>query len=395
MPKWFPSLLLPLAIAACATTPVAPTASLTAAPSRAAAPAAPASRTHWILEPAQAYDAIAFVNLLTGDPFYVDKGYRADYERWMVRLDRPEKVALVHLVQRIKEQEHGLIYPFLAFAFSGVEPRTLADLQHIVSDDTAWQRMIRTYADVPGTAAGDLRILEDVRRDLGVMFAFLQRAGWDKMWTDSALPRVRAYLAANASIRDFDVVGDDEEVLGRRLDVPSVTAYVMAYGSPHGVRVQGWRFLTDISYPPRVLLRTALHELLHPPFKREGELDRLLNELGKDPYFERLVKEHDPSFGYTTAAGLIEEDCATAVNMYNAERRGLQSNIADYYRKSDDGIHVFSFLLYRRLKERHQRQPQRYEEVVKQAVQEIQAQGGLEAAFLAVPARYEVKALRK
>src|SRR4051812_31331189 len=116
-----PLLLLSCTVAACATT--RPAASAAAASTVVApAPAAPASRTRWIFEPAQAYDAIAFVNLLTGDPFYVDNGYRRDYERWMVRLDRPEKMALVHLIHRIKEQEHGLIYPFLAFAFSGVAP---------------------------------------------------------------------------------------------------------------------------------------------------------------------------------------------------------------------------------------------------------------------------------
>lgn len=399
MPKLPSALLLPFVVAACATTtagpaprPARPVPTAVAAPST---PAAPASRTHWILEPAQAYDAIAFVNLLTGDPFYVDNGYRADYERWVVRLDRPQKIALAHLIQRIKEQEHGLIYPFLVHAFSGVEPHALADLQRIVADDAAWQSMTRTYGAYPGTEPGDVRVLEDVRPDLRVMFAFLRDRGWEQMWNDTALPRVRAYLAANAKIRDYDVVSDDEAVLGRSLDVPSVTAYVMVYGSPHGVRLQGWRFLTDVSYPAKVLLRTALHELLHPPFKREGELDRVLTELGDDPYFQRLVKEHNPSFGYTTAAGLIEEDCVTAVNIYNAERRGLQADVAGYYRKSDDGIHVFSFLLYRRLKARHERAPQRYELFVKEAAQEIQAQGGLEAAFAAAPERYDVKALQR
>jgi hypothetical protein len=215
------------------------------------------------------------------------------------------------------------------------------------------------------------------------------------MWTDTAQPRIQAYLAANVAIRDFDVVGDDEEVLGRRLDVPSVTAYVMAYGAPHGVRVQGWRFLTDISYPAKVLVRTAMHELLHPPFKREGELDRLLDELAADPWFQRLVREHNPSFGYTRPEGLIEEDCATAIDIYNAERRGLQSDVVGHYRQSDDGIHVFSFLLYRRLKERHATHPQRYEELVMEAVRDIRAQGGLEATFAAVPEHYEVTALRK
>jgi hypothetical protein len=364
-------------------------------PVTALASATPVSRTRWIFEPAQAYDAIAFINILTGDPFYVDSGYRADYERWRVRLGQPEKAALLHLTHRLKEEAHALIYPTLAFAFSGVKPRSLADLVQIVSDDGAWQKMSRTYGAYSGIEAADVRTLEDVRSDLRVLFAFLSRAGWDRMWTDTALPRIQAYLTANPGLRDYDVVGDDEEVLGRRLAVPSVTAYIMAYGSPHGVRVQGWRFLTDISYSAKVLVRTALHELLHPPFTRAGELDRLLDELAHDVYFLRLVNEHNPSFGYTRPEGLIEEDCATAVNIYNAERRGLQSDIPGYYRQSDDGIHVFSFLLYRRLKERHQRHPQRYEEFVADTVREMLADGGLERAFLAAPEHYEVKALRK
>lgn len=110
-------------------------------------------------------------------------------------------------------------------------------------------------------------------------------------------------------------------MLGRPLDVPSLTAYVLAYGSPHGGRVQGWGFLTDIQYPAPMLIRTALHELLHPPFERAGELDRVFTALGQDPYFQRLVQEHNPAFGYTTTAGLIEEDCATAGHIYNTQLR--------------------------------------------------------------------------
>src|SRR6266511_3598745 len=134
MSRLLPCLLVPLAVAACAaTTPARPTPATVAVTSAAGG----ASRTHWVLEPAQAYDAIAFVNLLTGDPFYV-ANYRADYERWAARLGPPEKQALAHLTHRIKEQEHGMIYPTLALAFSGVEPRTLADLRHSVADDGAW-----------------------------------------------------------------------------------------------------------------------------------------------------------------------------------------------------------------------------------------------------------------
>ena len=304
------------------------------------------SRTRWVLEPAQAYDAIAFVNILTGDPFYVDSGYRADYERYQAHLGPAEKQALSHLTQRVKVEAHQLIYPLLCLIFSGADVHTLTDLRRIVQTDEAWQALRRAYAARPTAEPAELQAFDDVRADLRVLFDSLHTSGWEQMWTATALPRVRAYIAEHAEIRSYDVVGADERVLGRRLDVPSLTAYVMAYGSPHGVRVQGWRFLTDIQYPAPVLIRTALHELLHPPFPRQGELDRVLNTLGQDPYFQRLVQEHNPAFGYTTAEGLIEEDCATAVHIYNTEKFGLLGQPAvDYFRKSDDGIHVLAFLL--------------------------------------------------
>jgi hypothetical protein len=172
----------------------------------------------------------------------------------------------------------------------------------------------------------DFADIEDVRGDLSTILAFLKREGFADYWAATALPRIREFVARNAAeLGRYDVVGADERVLGRHLEVEELTVFALAYVKPHGIRVTGWRFLTDVSYPLEVTVRTALHELLHPPFLPGSPGERALQGLSKDPFLQRLVREHDPRFGYTTTAGLLEEDADTAIHIFNSVHLGVRS----------------------------------------------------------------------
>ena len=118
--------------------------------------------------------------------------------------------------------------------------------------------------------------------------------------------------------------------------------------------------------------------------------------LAGDPYLQRLVREHDPRFGYTTPAGLIEEDCATAVDVFNAHRLGLLDDPPAYFRGHDDGIHVLAFLLYRALERDGLARWTTYDDFVARLTRAggALAPGHLEAAFAADPAHYPVAALK-
>lgn len=374
--------------AACASAPPAPAPAPTGA-----------SRTTWILEPNEAYDALCFLNLLTGDPFYVERGFADEVAPWIARLAPDARDAIARIRTSLKAANH-IVPAYLALVMSSSDPRTLADLRHLVDDEAAWQDMRRRfdatiYRDTDGFAA-----MTAVRADLAVALAALDAAGFPAYWRDHALPRVNAAIAAQGpAARRYDVIAADEEILGRRLGTSRLTVYVLAYVRPHGIRITGWRFLSDEQVPLRITVKTALHELLHPPFARTGRdsapIDELLKRIEADPWFARLVRDHDPAFGYTTAAGLLEEDLITAIDVYNAHRLGLLDDPDAYFAKHDDGLHALAFLLYQLIGREH-RAGETYQDFLLRLAREGKLRpGALEAQFAAAPGRYDIDVLRK
>ncbi len=360
-------------------------------------------RTRWVLRPSEAYDALCLLNLLRGDAFYT-RFYPDEFQRFSALLDARERAALAHLTERMAKQGGKMVGPFLSLVFSVTGPATVEDLARTVADDAAWRRM---RADFLATSYGredGFAEMEDVREDLGVLLAFLRRVEFPRVWRAEYLPRVERAIAGLAErVAPYDVVGWDEAVLGWDLQVSALSAHVLQFAKPHGIRVTGWNFLTDATYPADVTVKTAVHELLHPPFAREGALDAKLSALEADPYFQRLVREHDPAFGYTTARGLTEEDCAEAIDVYVSEREGLLRDRsgrpltgAEFFRDHDDGLHVLAFVLYEELKRAGPSRGGTYEAFLLGLFERgVLAPGALERRFRASPGHYPVKALRE
>ena len=387
--------VLAIVVSAACATPAPPPASPANATAAAKEPAAsPASRTTWVLEPNLAYDSLCFLNLLTGDPFYLQMGYAEELAPWIARLSPAMREAIARIRTQLKAADH-LVSAYLTLVMSAADPRTLADLRHIVEDDAAWAQLRQRFAATPYAKDDDFSAMTAIRGDLAVALRELDAAGFADYWRTHALPAVQAAIDAQLpAARSYDVIGADEQLLGRKLDTDRITVEVLAYVRPHGVRITGWRFLSDAKVPLKITVKTALHELLHPPFTRTGALDELLQRIEQDPLFQRLVHEHDPSFGYTTPAGLLEEDCVTAIDVYNAHRMGLMPDIAGYFPAHDDGIHVVAFLLYQLLGREH-RPGERYEDFLLRLARDHKLRpGALEAQFLAEPTHYAIKALQ-
>ncbi|WP_167594399.1 hypothetical protein [Corallococcus coralloides] len=358
-------------------------------------------RTQWVLRPSEAYDALCLLNLLRGDAFYT-RFHPAEFQRFSALLETREQAALAHLTERVSKQGGKMVGPFLTLVFSVTGATTVEALAATVADDVAWSRMRADFLATSYGQEGGFAEMEDVRGDLGVLLAFLTRVEFPRIWRAEYLPQVEQAIAGLAAkVAPHDVVGWNEAVLGRELQVPALSAHVLKFAKPHGIRVTGWNFLTDATYPADVTVKTAVHELLHPPFAREGELDAKLSALEADPYFQRLVREHDPAFGYTSARGLTEEDCAEAIDVYVSEREGLLRNRegrpltgAEFFRAHDDGMHVLAFVLYEELKRAGPSREGTYEAFLLDLFERgVLEPGGLERRFRASPGHYPVKAL--
>jgi hypothetical protein len=72
--------------------------------------------------------------------------------------------------------------------------------------------------------------------------------------------------------------------------------------------------------------------------------------LGRDPLFTRIVAEHDPTFGYNSLEGVLNEDTVQALDQIIAERLGVSVPPAKRWANADDGMHVVAAGLYGMLK---------------------------------------------
>jgi hypothetical protein len=365
-------------------------------------------RTRWILRPSEAFDALCFINLLRGDPFYT-RHYPDQYLHWSARLGPAEKAALEHLTARVVVQAHNLVPAMLTLFFSASSASTVDDLLDIVTDNDAWLAVRRSYLATSYGKKDALSELADIRGDLRTLLLFLRSNGFPSYWRRDVLPELEATIGRFApQLAAFDVVGANERVLGRLLvEGPAsgpmeLSAIVVKFARPHGIRLVGWRFLADATSPLHSTVTTALHELLHPPFERRGVLAERLSALEKDPFYQRIVREHDPAFGYRTAEGLTEEDCATAIHIFNAERMGilrrrdgrLRSG-AEYFREHDDGMHVLAFILYQELKRADFSRWTSYEDfLLNLFAQGRLIPGQLQRTFTSYDDHYAIKALQ-
>ncbi|HEY1397817.1 hypothetical protein, partial [Roseateles sp.] len=121
----------------------------------------------------------------------------------------------------------------------------------------------------------------------------------------------------------------------------------LQFSKPHGIKVQGQTFLQAADYDTATTVRIAAHEMLHPPVAMDGPAaTAALAAFGRDPLIAKIVRDHDPRWGYTTLKGLLDEDLVQALDQLISEALGVARNPADRWRKSDDGIHVIAAGLY-------------------------------------------------
>jgi hypothetical protein len=306
--------------------------------------------TQWDLQPSLTFDAICALNMLSGDPYYLEY-YQADYDRLVKQFQPAELSAFANLKRRIKDQNGGIVSASLALYFSAVDAKSLDDLIRTVQDSSVMRRNLQatTYYDDDGW-----KLYEANRPDLEAAFRALKRIHFDEDWEKNVKPKIEQSRAAIAAkLPDYNVIPAVEAVLGSPRPTNRITVYLLYYSQPHGIKITGTRFLTHYSYPFRIVLRNAVHEMMHPPYDlaHDAELRSDLESLKSDAFLMNRVEHHNTSFGYNTLAGLEEEDCVQSLEQIIAEKFGMGGDPRAYWRMQDDGIHVLAVALYQLMKQ--------------------------------------------
>lgn len=305
--------------------------------------------TQWQIEPEFKYDVLCFIGILVGDPFYLSY-YQAEYDEFAPLLTEEVQQALAHVKEVIKGSGN-IVSATLCWIFSFADDSTLDALSHRLDHmDMIWERM----ENIRSESVGENRsLIAQTHADLHCIFQFLQDINFYHYWESRIQPQVFAHIREiEPKLPHYDIMPVVEAALGKSFAGQPVLINPLYYIKPHGMAMTGKRVLSGIAYPFDVVMRIAIHELMHPPcdFSGDSELKAAISYLRNDLFFMDKVENHNPDFGYNSFEGLVEEDIVQALDQVISEKFSVAENAADRWRESDDGMHVLAVALYAHLK---------------------------------------------
>jgi hypothetical protein len=307
-------------------------------------------RTQWVVRGAEGLDAILLIGAASGD--VLQARHYPDEIAWVrEHLSEEGLAALALLDQWIRVEGRALTGPRLALIFSAGPFATLDDIIASARDPETHLRA--TYEASPFWRGeqvweGILRLMPTVL----AAFEALKEAGFEKWYAENHAADVAAGVDRNrAVVAPHDIIPEQQRLLGRPLN-PVIEVVVLQFSKPYGIRVIGQRFLTHHSYDAGVQLRTAVHEIFHPPFDLDdAEMWERLRALRDDPWMISIVEDHDPSVGYNSFEGVVDEGSAQALDQIVSERLGFARDPGERWRTADGGMHMLAAALYHAIKE--------------------------------------------
>jgi hypothetical protein len=307
-------------------------------------PPAQHGTTDWQLRPSLKYDTLCLLNVLSGDPYYLEF-YKPEYDHFHPLFQPQEQAAFEQLKRVIKDQGEGIVPARLTLYYSVVDDETLPEMIKTAQDSSAMEAALKKTSYWNDS---EWKNYEEARPALVTALQALNRVGLAEYWEHEAKPGIEKRIAElSPELPKYNIVPAIEQDLGFPLASNTITVYLLVYSKPHGIRITGERFLTHESYPFRIVLHNAIHESMHPPFdKHDPAIAQAIDTLGQDPLIADKVKHHDSSFGYNTTDGYIEEDSVQALEEIISEQFGVGHNPQDYWKEQDGGMHVLATAIY-------------------------------------------------
>lgn len=308
--------------------------------------------TKWRIETSPKYDALCLAGALAGDPFYT-RFYEPELEALRARLS-VETFEAATRVHRAFKDEGVLSGPWLALAYSVIAHDSMDAAIAATKEPADMRRGLEAsnYWD-----ESEWSVYERTRSDVLAMLRGLREGGFTQWWRTAAhRPSHARADELEPVLADIDIVPMIEKAVGRRLQSSRITLYAARFCRPHGIRVTGDRFLLDIvdsRNPLPIAVATAIHEMVHPPFDvNDSRMVRVIDVLKQDPFIYQRWKSHDPSFGYNTFPGYVDEDVTKAIDQLIGERVGMtfMDDVEERWIQNDDGMHVLAAAVYELMK---------------------------------------------
>jgi hypothetical protein len=294
-------------------------------------------------------DAILLLGAVSGDVMQAEI-YADDIERVRNTLS-PEGLAALERIDAVLRLNKGLLTgPALAYLFSAGPVATIEDVIYSAANPVTVLKPGLEKAPHWDEQDFDnaLRLLPLVHTAL----IALRDSGFSEWYEADYSTGIQAAIAANLSaVQGFDIIPEQERLLGRALD-PRIEILIVKYAKPYGIRITGQRFVAYYEWEASTQLRIAAHEIFHPPYDPgDQELAVLLSDLEQDTWMSNIVEHHDPRYGYNSFDGVIDEDSTQALDQIVSERLGFARDPVDRWHESDGGMHLFAAAAYQAMKE--------------------------------------------
>jgi hypothetical protein len=305
--------------------------------------------TNWKIEPSFKYDMCCFLNILTADPYYKEH-YPNEPNPYENKMPANVQSAVTSLHKKLKLDNEIIISAWLCLYFSAIEGEELDDLIAAVDDPA---ELKTNFMKTPYYDDESWGIFLSVKEKLLIIFQFLKDNGFKEYWLENIKPKIQKRIDKEREGLDkYDVIAQNEKMLGFKLPSDTITVYMLYYNRPHGIKITGMRFLTSIQWPFEITIRTSAHEMMHPPYDyiNDSELRAVIESFSKDEFVMDKVNNHNKSLGYNTLEGLFEEDCVQTLDQLINENFGVSNDAKKRWKESDEGIHVLAIALYQIMK---------------------------------------------
>lgn len=313
--------------------------------------AAPASAqiTQWRVRSSEGLDALLLIGAASGDIMQAE-AYPTEIAWMRDSIGADGLAALAVLDQKLRVDGGKLTGPTLVSIFSMAPSDSLADVIAAAEDPDRYLKPV-LQAD-PEWNEQEYNESRPVFTAVAVALRGLAAAGFSQWREQTEGAHIRAGMAAvEAAVAGRDVIAENQRFFARQLDA-EVEIVVLASCRPYGIRVSGQRFITHYSWDAGVQLRTAAHEIFHPPYdENDWRIMTRVARLRADPWMNSIVTTHDARFGYNSFEGVLNEDSTQALDQIVAERMGVARNPRERWRSADGGMHLLAAALYQAMKE--------------------------------------------
>jgi hypothetical protein len=300
-------------------------------------------------------DLLNLLNILTSEELYVS-WHEGIYEQFGETLSNQSKKCMKEAVEI---NGSAMLGPQLSLVVSALPNFERKSILRLFSDTELLHEHFKQYgyyeAEEWPRSASLFGVLRPVVQEL-------ENKGFREYWRRERLPLIKRMQRQFRSFASqYRLDQEIELMLGVGQSPDCITVYLCTFAAPHGIKICGTRYITDVAFSKETSLGIAVHEMFHPPYEAKN-LEKDLQKLGNDPLLKHAFKTKNPSYGYSTMEGFIEENVVEAMAIFICHKIGLEKDPLAYFAKHDDGSHMLSVVLFEYFKRYPKSRKQTFEE---------------------------------